>query len=285
MDTFLDTAWYYLRCMNPDYPDSLCDPEALARWGQADLYVGGIEICVPIMLYGSFVAKGLRDAGHIDFSVPCGRLLAHDMVLSGGRKMSKSLGNTVDPEELVDEVGADSVRLLILSLAPPLKKIEWSDSRLRGCHRFLRRLWNLVARQAGRASCGGDSAARSPTETALAREVNEAVRLVSEEMEQLQPNTCIMTLIKLLYRLEQLENRPDGDGVVLAERPVYREALRDLLLLLSPFAPHICEELAERLGHTQPLSRARWPVYDDALSAVATEQITVKVNAKPVARL
>ena len=108
------------------------------------------------MLYGSFIAKALRDAGQIDFALPCRQLLAHDMVLKDGKKMSKSLGNTIDPEELIEQVGADSVRLLILSLAPPLKKIEWSDSRLRGCHKFLTRVWNLGIRQT---SCAPDPTA------------------------------------------------------------------------------------------------------------------------------
>ena len=216
MDTFIDTAWYYLRSINPHYRESLCDPAAVARWGPADLYVGGIEISVPIMLYGSFIAKGLRDAGHLAFSLPCRQLLAHEMVLKDGKKMSKSLGNTVEPEELIEEVGADSVRLFILSLAPPLKKIEWSESRLRGCHRFLQRVWDLGIRQAARAPIPADVSKEAPSQASqrLVQTMHEVIQAVSRDMERLQPNTCITELIKFLYSLEELENEPWGDGAI-----------------------------------------------------------------------
>ncbi len=286
LDTFLDTAWYYLRCTNPDYRQSLCDPEAIARWGRADLYVGGIEIAVPIMLYGSFVAKGLRDAGYVDFAVPCRRLLAHDMVLNRGRKMSKSLGNTVDPESLVQKFGADAVRLLILSLAPPLKKIEWDESRLQGCHNFLRRVWDLGIRQAARARgmSEGESDPRAPAESRLRRLTNEVIRAVTRDMERFQFNTCVTTLIKFLHSLEEVENQPCSGGTILAERTGYHEAVCVMLALLSPIAPHLCEEIRQRLGEPVSLRAVRWPSCDAGLPSRATTRITVKVNARPVVR-
>lgn len=285
MDTFIDTTWYYLRGMNPDHAGSLSDPRAARARGPSDLYVGGIEIAVPIMLYGSFVAKALRDAGHVGFSNPCRRLLAHDMVLNEGQKMSKSLGNTVDPDELVERVGADSVRLLILSLAPPLKKIEWSDSRLRGCHKFLRRVWALGLRQAARRERIADGMPRSPAERRVAQLANQVVGSVTRDMERLQPNTCITELIKFLYELEELENATAGGRMVLAERQVYHEAFAQLVTMLSPFAPHLCEELWERLGQPTRLSRAGWPGHDPSLAADETTWITVKVDARPLKRI
>ncbi len=287
MDTFIDTAWYYLRSTNPHYRESLCDPAAVARWGQADLYIGGIEISVPIMLYGSFIAKGLRDAGHLAFSLPCRQLLAHEMVLKDGKKMSKSLGNTVDPEQLIEEVGADSVRLFILSLAPPLKKIEWSESRLRGCHRFLQRVWDLGIRQAARAPIPADVSKEAPSQASqrLVQTMHEVIQAVSRDMERLQPNTCITELIKFLYSLEELENEPWGDGAIAAQHAPFHEAFQTLLILLSPFTPHLCEELWARLGRSPQLSDVDWPRADPALLSRTTTQIIVKVNAKPVARL
>ncbi len=287
MDTFIDTAWYYLRSTNPHYRESLCDPAAVARWGQADLYVGGIEISVPIMLYGSFIAKGLRDAGHLAFSLPCRRLLAHEMVLKDGKKMSKSLGNTVDPEKLIEEVGADSVRLFILSLAPPLKKIEWSGSRLRGCHRFLQRVWDLGIRQAARAPIAADLSNEAPSQASqrLVQTTHGVIQAVSRDMERLQPNTCITELIKFLYSLEELENEPWGDGSIAGQHAPFHEAFQTLLILLSPFTPHLCEELWARLGRSPQLSDVDWPRADPALLSRRTTQIIVKVNAKPVARL
>lgn len=284
MDTFIDTAWYYLRCTNPGYEESLCDPEAVARWGPADLYVGGIEIAVPIMLYGSFITKALRDGGHLGFSLPCRELLAHEMVLNRGRKMSKSLGNTVDPVDLVERVGADSVRLLILSLAPPLKKIEWSESRLLGCHRILGRVWALGLRQAGRASDRRDLEASPLTdaERRLVWETHEVVRAVTQDMERLQPNTCITALIKFLYALEGHENEPCEDGGIVAERRAFSEALRTLLILLSPFAPHLCEELWERMRMPSALGASGWPRHDPESRSRGTSRIAVKVDAKRV---
>jgi leucyl-tRNA synthetase len=292
MDTFIDTAWYYLRCANPRYRASLCDPAALGRWGAADLYVGGIEIAIPIMLYGSFITKALRDAGCCDFSLPCRALLAHDMVLKDGKKMSKSLGNTVDPEALIEQVGADTVRFFILSLAPPLKKIEWSDERLFGCHKFLTRVWNLgirLARYSGlaaRPAPQGVSERCCPTdaEQELRRQMHEAIQAVTIDMERLQPNTCLTVLIKFLYSLEELETEPCRDGL-LVERPVFREAFRTLLTLLAPFTPHLCEELWERLGLAPALSRVPWPRCDPGAISRARKRIAIKVNAKTVAQL
>jgi leucyl-tRNA synthetase len=285
MDTFLDTAWYYLRCTSPRHPAALCDPAAAARWGPADLYVGGIEIAVPIMLYGSFVTKALRDAGLVEFSLPCRSVLAHEMVLKNGRKMSKSLGNTVDPATLIEQAGADAVRFVMLSLAPPLKRIEWSEERLQGCHRFLTRVWALGLRQAELPSLPQpDAPPGSEDERAVVQQMHEAIRSVTVDLERLQPNTCLTTLIKFLYALEEVESRSCGDGT-LAERPAFREAFRTLLVLLAPFTPHLCEELWERLGATPGLSRVAWPRHDPAVTSGSTKRITVKVNDRTVVRL
>ncbi len=254
LDTFLDTTWYFLRSMNPGYRESLCDPAAVSRWGCADLYVGGIEIAVPIALYGGFIAKALRDAGMIPFSVPFRRLLAHDMVLSRGRKMSKSLGNAVEPEGIVENVGADALRLLVLSLAPPLKKIEWSESRLEGCRRFLARVYEIGRRHAVRAFPGAEERSEDHREARLRRRAREAAARVTRDMEKLQPNTCITELIKLLRDLEEAESTRCADGGALGEQPEFLEALRTLVVLLAPFAPHLCEEIWERIGPGTRLS-------------------------------
>jgi leucyl-tRNA synthetase len=287
MDTFIDTTWYYLRCANPRYAAGPCDPDAVRRWAPADVYVGGIEIAVPIMLYGSFITKALRDAGLCDFSLPCRRLLAHEMVLKDGKKMSKSLGNTVDPETLVERVGADTVRFFILSLAPPLKKIEWSEARLLGCHKLLRRVWGLGLRQAARmvAPDRAATAAVGAVEEDLSRHVEETVRAVTADMERLQPNTCLTALIKLLYKLEELERQPDESGGVIAARPVFREAFRTLLVLLAPVTPHLCAELWERLGFVPDLARASWPRVDPGAGATPSRRIAIKVDAETVAQL
>ena len=287
MDTFIDTAWYYLRSINPDYRESIADPAGIRSWGQADLYVGGIEISVPIMLYGGFVTKALRDAGIVDFGLPCRRLLAHEMVLMGGRKMSKSLGNTVDPAELIDRVGADSVRLLTLSLAPPLKALEWSEARLQGCHRFLTRVWKL----GGRLSDGPAHACQTPHQAPpawakrLARRTHEVVHAVTRDMERLQFNTCVTELIKFLYSLEELEIETRDRGAAVGQHEAIRRSFETLLTLLSPFSPHLCAELWSRLELPIPLSEAEWPKYDRELLAATAKPIAVKVDARVVARV
>ncbi len=265
----------------------MCDPRAVACWGQADIYVGGIEIAVPIMLYGSFVTKALRDAGCVDFSLPCRALLAHDMVLKDGKKMSKSLGNAVDPDDLITEVGADTVRFFILSLAPPLKKIDWSDERLRGCHKFLRRVWNLGLRHAAqhRRRTGSDPPQPTEAERTLMRRTHDTIRAVTMDLDRLRPNTCLTALIKFAYALEELETTAVDGRVTLGERPVFHAAIRTLLQLLAPFTPHLCAELWERIGMAPSLSEVSWPSYDPALPYSVRRSLAVKVDGELVARL
>jgi leucyl-tRNA synthetase len=276
MDTFIDTAWYYLRATSPRHAAALCDRLAARRWAPADLYVGGIEIAVPIMLYGSFVTKALRAAGVVEFARPCRALLAHELVLKDGRKMSKSAGNTVDPTALVEVAGADAVRFVVLALAPPLKKIEWSEERLAGAHRLLGRIWALGLRLAARTPAADGPPADG--EERLRRRTHETIHVVTTDLERLQPNTCLTALTKLAYALEAAEP-------TVGDRAVFRDAVRTLLVLLAPFTPHLAAELWDRLGAAPALLDVPWPTADPHLLGAATREVTVKVDARTVTRL
>jgi leucyl-tRNA synthetase len=280
-DTFMESSWYYARFTCPDYAGGMLDPAAANYWLPVDHYVGGIEHAILHLLYARFFHKLMRDAGLLASDEPFTRLLCQGMVLKDGSKMSKSKGNTVDPQALIDRYGADTVRLFTMFAAPPEQTLEWSDEGVAGAHRFLRRLWKAVHTHLGRADCAPlDATALTGTAAALHRKTHATIAKVSDDYGRRQTfNTAIAAVMELLNETTRLD--PQSPSALAAER----EALETAVLLLAPVAPHITQALWAHLGHAEPIVDARWPAADPA--ALQLDQITlaVQVNGKVRAQL
>ncbi|MBI2355430.1 MAG: leucine--tRNA ligase [Deltaproteobacteria bacterium] len=277
MDTFVQSSWYFLRYCCPEFTEGPLDRERVDYWMSVDQYIGGIEHAVLHLLYARFFTKVLRDLGYIGCDEPFTNLLTQGMVIKDGAKMSKSKGNVVDPNALIDKYGADTARLFSLFAAPPEKDLDWSDQGVDGSFRFLNRVWKLVhdrldlIRDAG----APELSALTPEERILRRAVHKTIRKVTEDIEgRFHFNTAIASVMELLNTLQTAEsNTPQGGAVM-------KEALESMVLLLAPFVPHISEELWQRLGHGTPLSGSAWPEYDR--DAVVEEEllVVIQVNGK-----
>ncbi|TAL04778.1 MAG: leucine--tRNA ligase, partial [Porticoccaceae bacterium] len=280
-DTFMESSWYYARFTCPDYDGGMLDTAAANYWLPVDQYVGGIEHAILHLLYARFFHKLMRDEGLLASDEPFTRLLCQGMVLKDGSKMSKSKGNTVDPQALIDRYGADTVRLFTMFAAPPEQSLEWSDEGVAGAYRFLRRLWKAVHTHLGRGDCEPlDATALTGTASALHRKTHATIAKVSDDYGRRQTfNTAIAAVMELLNEISRLD--PQSPPALAAER----EALEAAVLLLAPVVPHITQALWEHLGHGEPVVDARWPVADPA--ALQLDQITlaVQVNGKVRAQL
>jgi leucyl-tRNA synthetase len=280
MDTFVDSSWYFYRYLSPRKPDGPFDANAVRYWFPIDLYVGGIEHAILHLVYSRFWTKMMRDLGLVTFDEPVTRLFPQGMVHKDGEVMSKSKGNTVAPDDIVKQFGADTLRLYILSVAPPEDALEWNDKNIAGVHRFLHRVWSLLDRHA--AAIAGETRTPVPAELtpgarALRRKVHQTIRRITDDVEErLKLNTAVSALIELEHAIADAE---PGLGAG-PERPVFREALEVLVLLLSPFAPHVAEEMWERLGRRFSIVDRNWPVSDAAIAREDELQLAVQVNGK-----
>jgi leucyl-tRNA synthetase len=300
MDTFVDSSWYYLRFTDPKNAEAPFDPVPAAYWMPVDFYSGGVEHAILHLLYSRFFTRVLRDVGLVSFDEPFKRLLTQGMVLRNGAVMSKSKGNVVDPDDMLQKYGADALRLYVMFVAPPEKEVEWSDEGLEGSFRFLARVWRLVdhwcetAGGEGIPPCGSDA---TESERALRRKTHDTIRRVTADIEdRMHLNTAVSSLMELVNELyafsETTEHGSPARAVSLAgrtERPqtlaVLREALDALVLMISPFAPHTAEELWDMLGHAQELSAASWPSFDAGVAKADEIVVPVQVNGKLRARL
>jgi leucyl-tRNA synthetase len=286
MDTFVESSWYFARytaARNEGAPFSV----ETDSWLPVDQYIGGIEHAILHLLYSRFFVKALRDEGYLAHDEPFKNLLTQGMVLLDGSKMSKSKGNVVDPDEMIAKYGADTVRLFCLFAAPPEKDLEWNDKGIEGAGRFLNRLWRLVDDLADVLSpvspCLDCSASLSPAEAELRRKEHDTVRRVERDIEnKFQFNTAISAMMELVNTLyvtkDELRTSPNGPRLLSS-------AISSLLVTLSPIAPHICEELWTRMGHTEILSRRSWPVYDPEALKTSEITIVIQVNGKLRSRI
>ena len=280
-DTFMESSWYYARFTCPDYDKGMLDSEAANYWLLVDQYVGGIEHAILHLLYARFFHKLMRDEGLLSSDEPFKKLLCQGMVLKDGAKMSKSKGNTVDPQQLIDTYGADTVRLFTMFAAPPEQSLEWNDSAVEGAHRFLRKLWKTVCQhlQQG-AATSIENNALSPVQKDLRRKTHETIAKVTDDYGRRQSfNTAIAATMELLNEVGRL-NDDSAQGLA-----VEREALETAVLVLAPVAPHICHELWQALGHTTPVLDAAWPVADNAALTKDSQTIVVQVNGKVRAKM
>jgi leucyl-tRNA synthetase len=275
------------------------DRAAAAYWMPVDFYSGGVEHAILHLLYSRFFTRVLRDVGLLTMAEPFTRLLTQGMVLKGGAVMSKSKGNVVDPDAMLAKYGADALRLYVMFVAPPEKEIEWSDAGLKGSAGFLLRVWRLVDHWttaiAGCAVSGlGDY---TDAERAVRRKTHETIQRVTADIEKrMHLNTAVSSLMELVNELYAFS---DGEGFAVGSRgdgagpsdarpqraAVVAEAIEALILMLSPFAPHMAEELWERLGHQGGLMCVPWPSLDAEAARAAEVVVPVQVNGKVRARL
>ncbi|MDO7653330.1 MAG: leucine--tRNA ligase, partial [Porticoccus sp.] len=276
-DTFMESSWYYARYTCPNYADGMLDSDAANYWLPVDQYVGGIEHAILHLLYARFFHKLMRDEGLLDSDEPFSKLLCQGMVLKDGTKMSKSKGNTVDPQALIEQYGADTVRLFTMFAAPPEQSLEWNDSAVEGANRFLRKLWKAVHAHVQ----AGDPATLVPAELneqqqGLRRKTHETIAKVSDDYGRRQTfNTAIAAVMELLNEVGKNTDRETSNSLT-----VEREALETAILLLSPIVPHICNQLWCELGYDNSLLDAPWPQVDESALVKNTIQMVIQVNGK-----
>ena len=270
MDTFVDSSWYYLRYITPRLTDKPFDTQTVNRWLPVDQYIGGIEHAILHLLYSRFITKFLYDIGVIDFDEPFRNLFTQGMIIKDGAKMSKSKGNVVSPDKLIQSYGADTVRLYTLFIGPPEKDAEWSDRGVEGAYRFLGRVWRLVEKCQGiRVSGCQDAAAKDN----LKKKIHQTIKKVTEDLEGgFHFNTAISSIMELINETYDVIDKCDAQ--------VLKEAAETVVTLLSPFVPHIAEEMWLRLGKENSIFRSKWPAYDKAAIVERIVTIVIQVNGK-----
>ena len=278
-DTFMQSSWYYARFTCPDYDQGMLDSDAANYWLPVDQYVGGIEHAILHLLYARFFHKLMRDEGLLTSDEPFERLLTQGMVLKDGAKMSKSKGNTVDPQELIDRYGADTVRLFSMFAAPPEQSLEWSDAGVDGSHRFLKRLWRLVQEADSGLTQSLEVATLDKAQKALRRKTHETIAKVSDDYGRRQTfNTAVAAVMELCNEVSR------HDGQAAQDATVIHEALSAAVLLLAPIVPHISQALYQTLTGEHLLD-ATWPVVDESALTRDEIDIVVQVNGKVRAKI
>ena len=276
-DTFMESSWYYARFCSSDSDKAMLDDRAI-YWLPVDLYIGGIEHAILHLLYARFYHKLLRDEGLVEGNEPFKRLLTQGMVLNDGAKMSKSLGNTVDPEEMIQNYGADTVRLFMMFTSPPEQSLEWSDTAINGSYRFLKKLWKLIkTHQDSIKDIPGISSNENfnGNQNKLRRKTHQTISKVTDDIGRRYTfNTAIAAVMELVNEVSAFNVDDELD------RQVIKEAIESILLLLSPIVPHICHQLWLDINHDQPIIDSRWPKFDSSLLKSETSLIVVQVNGK-----
>jgi leucyl-tRNA synthetase len=266
MDTFMDSSWYFLRFTDPHNTDIPFSPEKANRWMQVDEYVGGIEHAILHLLYARFFTKVLYDAGMIEHDEPFSKLLAQGMVLKDGKKMSKSLGNVVSPEDIINIYGADTCRLFILFAAPPEKDLEWVDDSVAGCNYFLNKVYQLA-----RDLSDAKIVFKQVLDEELSIKLHQTIKKVTEDIEKRKFNTAIssiMELVNLMIVKKELYN------VVLVE------AMIAVIHMLAPFVPHIAEEIWKMFNRQTSIHNESWISYDAAKLELNEVEILIQINNK-----
>lgn len=285
MDTFLCSSWYYLRYTDAHNDKMPFDKELNNYWGPVDQYIGGIEHAILHLLYSRFFVKVLRDAGLVDYDEPFSNLLTQGMVIKDGAKMSKSLGNVVSPEEILSKYGADTARLFILFAAPPERELEWSDQGVEGSFRFLNRIWRIVQafeNVLAQKVTEYDHSNLSEADKDLRRVLHSSIKKVTNDIEtRFNFNTAISTMMELvnaLYAYKEAAKEPNA-GLIY-------EAISDLIKMMSPFVPHITEELWRgAIDANSSVHEQSWPECDEEAMKVDNVEIVLQVNGKVRGRL
>ena len=279
-DTFMESSWYFARYCCADNDQAMLDERA-NYWLPVDQYVGGIEHAILHLLYSRFYTKLLRDVGLVACDEPFKNLLTQGMVLKDGTKMSKSKGNTVDPQGLIEKYGADTVRLFTMFAAPPEQSLEWSDNAVDGSFRFIRRLWRQVKEHVDTGLTGGYSVDElSSEDKVLRRQIHETLSKVNDDFgRRLTFNTAIAANMELLNSVSKFK------AETKTSRALRQEGLESIVLMLSPIIPHVCDEMWQALGHQEELIQAAWPEFDATALVLDEVQMVVQVNGKLRAKL
>jgi leucyl-tRNA synthetase len=276
MDTFVDSSWYFLRYVNPDLEDAPFKKEDVDYWLPVDQYVGGVEHAILHLLYSRFITKVLHDLGYLSFDEPFTNLFTQGMIYKDGAKMSKSKGNVVSPDDMIEKYGADTLRLYILFMGPPEKDAEWSDAGIEGVHRFIRRAWSLIDKIASLND--QDSSEMGPRERELRRKLHSALLKITQDMEGgFKFNTAISGLMELVNDVsDYLQQIPQEQWHV----SLLKEFAEKFVLMISPFAPHFAEELWHAMGKTTSIMEESWPMYDPEALKMEEVEIAVQVNGR-----
>ncbi|MBU1627108.1 leucine--tRNA ligase, partial [bacterium] len=287
MDTFVDSSFYFIRYCDPKNSKVLADPAKTAYWMPVDIYIGGIEHAIMHLLYARFISKILRDCKIINVDEPFVNLLTQGMVIKDGRKMSKSLGNTVDPVDMMDKYGVDTIRLFLLFAAPPEKDFIWDDKGIEGMFRFINRIYRLVDNNLDLikkyANKEFDGKLESPELKKLSREIHSTIKKVTFEIDsRMHFNTAIsaaMELINTLYLVDLDKTKGESDEFK-AKAYLFSQGIKTILLLLNPFIPHLCEECWSMIDMKTLIQQETWPQYDEDELVQEEKLIIVQINKK-----
>ena len=276
MDTFLDSSWYELRYCDNKNDKAVWDREKADYWMNVDQYIGGVEHAILHLMYARFFCKFLHDIGLTKAEEPFQNLLTQGMVLKDGKKMSKSIGNVVSPEEIIEKYGADTARLFILFAAPPEKELEWSDTGVEGSYKFLGRVYRLVADMAElTAGIPKRYIPEGKDDKQLAYILNNTIKRVSEDIQKrFNFNTAISAIMELVNEMYRYKELDDINLGLLAD------ATEKLVLMLAPFVPHIGEEMWEGIGGEGLVYDAKWPEVDESMLVKDSVEIVVQINGK-----
>ena len=295
MDTFVDSSWYFFRYLDPRNESQPFDSDMAQQWTPVDQYIGGDSHAVMHLIYTRFWTKFMRDLGMVSFDEPVKRLLTQGMVTNRvegtdeWKAMSKSLGNGVDPDEMIQAFGADATRMFVLFAAPVENELRWSESGIEGAVRFLRRVYTMVWKWRERmsnppATAGGTDSAQadafSPEARALRRKTHQTIAKITSDFDGLHLNTSVAALMELFNQIADVNVDPARAST--EDAFAVREALEALVIMLAPFAPHVAEEMWEGLGHGGGLLSKvpRWPIADPELARREELEIPIQVNGK-----
>ncbi|MBI2837806.1 MAG: leucine--tRNA ligase [Acidobacteria bacterium] len=277
MDTFFDSSWYFLRYVSPRLDSAPFDSREVNYWLPVDIYIGGIEHAILHLIYLRFFTKFLRDEGLVELSEPIPKLLTQGMVTLGGSAMSKSRGNVVDPDSITEKYGADALRLFILFAAPPDKGLEWSEHGIEGAARFLGRIHSFVASTTPLFACRRQGE-WGPESRELLRKLHQTIKKVTRDIEsRLHLNTAVASMMEFLNVLESAADRVRAEANGAS---ALCECAEKLILLASPFTPHLAEEWWELTGHSRCVALSEWPAFDDELAKEDVVEVVVQVNGR-----
>lgn len=275
MDTFLDSSWYFLRYCDPKNTEAPFSKEKVDYWMNVDQYIGGVEHAILHLMYARFFQMALYDLGLVSTEEPFKNLLTQGMVIKDGAKMSKSLGNVVSPAEIIDKYGADTARLFILFAAPPERELDWSDKGVEGSFRFINRVYRMVYDFSQNYSEVPESyEINGDADKNMAYWLNYAIKKVSDDIgERFNFNTAISTIMELVNEMYRYKEGMVNPGL-------FGAAIKDLIIMLAPFVPHVTEEMWEHLGYEGSVHDQSWPEYDEKALVKDTVEIVVQVNGK-----
>lgn len=276
MDTFLDSSWYFLRYCDARNDENIFDKDKVDYWMNVDQYIGGVEHAILHLMYARFFQMALYDLGYVSQEEPFKNLLTQGMVIKDGAKMSKSLGNVVSPAEIIEKYGADTARLFILFAAPPERELDWSDKGVEGSYRFINRVYRAVYEYKEKYAEGAadNYEIKSEADKNMAYWMNYAIKKVTDDVgERFNFNTAISTIMEMVNEMYRYK-----EGEV--NEALYGAAVKNLIIMLAPFVPHVTEEMWDHLGYEGSVHEQDWPTYDESALVKDTVEIVVQINGK-----